>query len=272
MITENESGSGSVSDQERDLEARASVALDNRRDAGLEGLVGNLDAVIIATEPDHLVPAVYELLRYTGLSCGEAFFEQEVQSYVLSIPGSASVIVRSRDSLVNPFIKVNKARMTGAKPNTRLETFIFNTKSLQDLVAIQKDQGVKFITPAPVESDDYFFIQTFPSRFTGNSLGFIEWKGNDQKYIPKTGTGITPDIVKPTYRHLKNISVLDHTATRVRLRIVVPRSSNLLRSPTSIMILQSMSNHSTQLRASHVAKLMTLQWSSLQELPHSRTM
>jgi hypothetical protein len=216
MITENESGSGAVSDQERDLEERASLALDNRRDAGLEGLVGNLDAVIIATEPDHLVPAVYELLRYTGLSCGEAFFEQEFQSYVLSIPGSASVIVRSRDSLLNPFIKVNKARMTGAKLNTRLETFVFNTKSLQDLVAIQKDRDVKFITPAPIESDDYFFIQTFPSRFTGNSLGFIEWKDNDQKYIPKTGTSITPDIVKPTYRHLKNISVLDHTATRVR--------------------------------------------------------
>ncbi len=61
MITENESGLGDMSDQERNLEDRAALALDIRRDAGLEGLVGNLDAVIIATEPDHLVPAVYEL-------------------------------------------------------------------------------------------------------------------------------------------------------------------------------------------------------------------
>ena len=73
MNTENESGLGDMSDQERDLEDRTALALDIRRDAGLEGLVGNLDAVIIATEPDHLVPAVYELLRYTGLSCVEAF-------------------------------------------------------------------------------------------------------------------------------------------------------------------------------------------------------
>ena len=102
MITEHESGLGAVSERERDLEERASLAVDNRRDAGLEGLVGNLDAVIIATEPDHLVPAVYELLRYTGLTCVEAFFEQECQSYVLSIPGSASVIVRSRDSPDEP--------------------------------------------------------------------------------------------------------------------------------------------------------------------------
>ena len=69
-----------ISERERDLEERASLAVDNRRDAGLEGLVGNLNAVIIATEPDHLVPAVYELLRYTGLTCVEAFFEQECQS------------------------------------------------------------------------------------------------------------------------------------------------------------------------------------------------
>ena len=87
MITEHESGLGVMSDQERDLEERASLAIDNRRDGGLEGLVGNLDAVIIATEPDHLVPAVYELLRYTGLSCIEAFFEQECQSYVPEYTG-----------------------------------------------------------------------------------------------------------------------------------------------------------------------------------------
>jgi hypothetical protein len=216
MITENETGLGAVSDQERDLEERASQALDNRRDAGLEGLVGNLDAVIIATEPDHLVPAVYELLRYTGLSCVEAFFEQEVQSYVLSIPGSASVIVRSRDLPGNPFVELNKARMTGTLPNTRLETFVFDTQNLQDYVAIQKSRGVEFLTPAPIESEHYSFIQTVPSRFTGNSLGFIEWYGKDRIYIPQRGSSIAPDIAKPAYRHLKNISVLDHTATRVR--------------------------------------------------------
>ncbi len=216
MNTENESGLGDMSDQERDLEDRTALALDIRRDAGLEGLVGNLDAVIIATEPDHLVPAVYELLRYTGLSCIEAFFEQEFQSYVLSIPGSASVIVRSRDLVENPFIELNKARMTGSLPNTRLETFVFDAKNIQDYVAIQKERGVEFLTSSPIESENFSFIQTVPSRFTGNSLGFIEWHGKDRRYVPQQGTSISPDIAKPAYRHLKNISVLDHTATRVR--------------------------------------------------------
>ena len=216
MITENESGLGAVSDQERDLECRASLALDNRRDSGLEGLVGNLDAVIISTEPDHLVPAVYELLRYTGLSCVEAFFEQESQSYVMSISGSPSVIVRSRELPENPFAELNKARMTGTLPNTRLETFVFDTENLQEYVAIQKSRGVEFLTPAPIESENYSFIQTIPSRFTGNSLGFIDWYGKNHLYVPQMGTSIAPDIAKPAYRHLKNISVLDHTATRIR--------------------------------------------------------
>jgi hypothetical protein len=216
MTSENAFGLGDMSDQERELEERTALALDIRKDAGLEGLVGNLDAVIVSTEPDHLVPAVYELLRYTGLSCVEAFFEQDFQSYVLSVPDSASMIVRSRDTVENPFIELNKARMTGSLPNTRLETFVFDAKNLQDYVAIQKARGVEFLTASPIESENFSFIQTVPSRFTGNSLGFIEWHGKDRSYVPQRGTSISPDIAKPAYRHLKNISVLDHTATRVR--------------------------------------------------------
>ncbi|MDD1697913.1 MAG: hypothetical protein LUQ36_06090, partial [Methanoregula sp.] len=152
MTSENAFGLGNMSDQERELEERTALALDIRRDAGLEGLVGNLDAVIVATEPDHLVPAVYELLRYTGFSCVEAFFEQDFQSYVLSVPDSASMIVRSRDTVENPFIELNRARMTGSLPNTRLETFVFDAKNLQDYVAIQKARGVEFLTALPIES------------------------------------------------------------------------------------------------------------------------
>ncbi|MCX5841690.1 MAG: hypothetical protein NTY16_09625 [Deltaproteobacteria bacterium] len=216
MPAGEESGLGDVVDQELDLVEQASLALDSRRDAGLEGLVGGLDSVFIATEPGHLVPAVYELMRYTGLLCNEAFFEQESQSYVLGLPGSASVIIHSRGSPENPFGELNKARLTGTLPNTRLETFVFYTKNLQDYIAIQKGRGMVFLSPQTVESEFYSFIQTVPSRLTGNSLGFIEWYDTNHVYIPRGGTGITPDITKPEYRHLKNISMLDHTATRVR--------------------------------------------------------
>ena len=64
---------GDLSRQEEELLAQAPVVFDGRKDAGLEGLVGGLDAVIINTEPDRLVPAVTELLRYTGHVSDEAF-------------------------------------------------------------------------------------------------------------------------------------------------------------------------------------------------------
>jgi hypothetical protein len=192
------------------------VALDERRDAGLEGLVEGLDSVIIAAETDNLVPAVYELLRYTGLVCTEAFFDADSQSYVLSVPGSASLIIRSRSNASNPFTGANRGRLSGHLPNTRLESFVFSTPNINEYVAIQKERGVPFLTPGPIVSDYFSFIQTVPSPYTGNSIGFIEWQDGMQEYAPAGATIISPDISKPEYQHLKNIGRLDHAATRVR--------------------------------------------------------
>jgi hypothetical protein len=207
-----------LSAEEGDLTRRSLVVIDERRDAGLEGLVGNLDSVIIATETDHLVPAAYELLRYTGLDCTESFFDADSQSYVLSLPGSASVIVRSRGNAENPFAATNRARLTGQLPNTRLETFVFATPDIHAYVDIQKDRGIRFLTPGVQESEAFSFIQTLPSPFTGNSLGFIQWAGENRSYAPPGARDIPPDIEKPPFKHLHlhNIFELDHAATRVR--------------------------------------------------------
>lgn len=216
MTSLQNSALDSASVQENILIENATRALDDRRDAGLEGLVGALDSVIIATETDQLVPAVYELLRYTGLACTEAFFDDESQSYVLSVPGSASLIIRSRDSAQNPFAKTNRARLTGSLPNTRLESFVFTTPDVQEYVAIQKGRGIQFLTPEPVVSDYFSFIQTAPSPYTGNSIGLIEWQDAMKMYAPAGATTVSPDLTKPDYRYLKNITKLDHTATRVK--------------------------------------------------------
>ncbi|MDO8873075.1 MAG: hypothetical protein Q7V05_10150 [Methanoregula sp.] len=74
MTTSQDSAPDSAYVQENILVENAAQALDERRDAGLEGLVGGLDSAIIATGTDHLVPAVYELLCYTGLACFDGFF------------------------------------------------------------------------------------------------------------------------------------------------------------------------------------------------------
>lgn len=215
MTPSQDSALDSASEQENILIWKTDAVLEERRDAGLEGLVGGLDSVIIATETDHLVPAVYELLRYTGLACTEAFFETDSQSYVLSVPGSASLIVRSQEGF-NPFAGANMARLTPPLPNTRLETFVFSTTDIKEYVAIQKRLGIIFLTPEPIVSDYFSFIQTAPSPYTGNSIGFIEWQDDMQTYAPTGATTVSPDITKPAYKHLKNISKLDHTATRVR--------------------------------------------------------
>jgi hypothetical protein len=216
MTTQQDSALDSASVQENILIENAAKALDERRDAGLEGLVGGLDSVIIATETDHLVPSVYELLRYTGLACTEAFYDADSQSYVLSVPGSASLVVRSRDSSQNPFTETNKARLTVPLPNTRLETFVFSTPDILEYVAIQKERGTQFLTPGPLVSDYFSFIQTAPSPYTGNSIGVVEWHDEMRTYAPAGATAISPDITKPEPPHLKNIAVLDHTATRVK--------------------------------------------------------
>jgi hypothetical protein len=216
MTPSQDSALDSASVQEKILIEKAAMALDERRDAGLDGLIGGLDSVIIATETDHLVPAVYELLRYTGFACTEAFFDADSQSYVLSVPGSASLIVRSPGNAPNPFREANKGRLTGPLPNTRLETFVFSTPDIQEYMAIQKGRGIPFMTPEPIVSDYISFIQTVPSPYTGNSIGFIEWQDGMQTYAPKGATVVSPDIIKPAYKHLKNITNLDHAATRVR--------------------------------------------------------
>ncbi len=216
MTAQKDLALDTASAQEKQLTDMAARALDSRHDAGLDGLVGGLDSVIISTETDNLVPATYELLRYTGLDCTEAFFEAESQSYVLSLPGSASLIIQSRGNAPNPFAIVNKARLTDHFPNTRLECFVFTTPDVEEYVEIQKQRGVEFLTPALQVSEHFSFIQTAPSPYTGNSVGLIEWKDTIRAYVPEGSRRVSPDISKPAYRHLNNIGKLDHAATRVR--------------------------------------------------------
>jgi hypothetical protein len=216
MTTDNDTPSGPLAGEEKELIKRTALVPAERKKAGLDGLVLGLDAIIITTETDRVVPAVIELLHYTGLSCTEAYTLGNERGYVLGQPGSASIIVRSRGGEPNPFETLNRARMTGALPNTRLETFVFATPDIHNYIRIQKGRGVQFLTPEPVESASCSFIQTAPSRFTGNSLGFIEWKDADRSYIPKGAEAASHLPEKPAFPFLKNITGLDHTATRVR--------------------------------------------------------
>lgn len=192
-----------------------------RKRLGLEGVVGGLAAVIINTEPERQKSSAEELMRYTGLEYHGAFEDDKYRTCLLETPSyskfqSADFLVRSRIKDDNPFNQINLASKSKHLPNTRLETFVFETKDIEKYVSIQKSQGVLFLTDEIVHEDNYSFIQTVPSRFTGNSLGFIQWTGERGCYETKGSKPLDWDLKKPKHSYLKSIRWLDHAATRVR--------------------------------------------------------
>ena len=202
--------------QEQDLAGRVPAVIRVRKDLGLEGLVQGLDSVIISTEYGRLNPAVAELLRYTGFAIDACFEDESSATVVLGTQGSASLLIRARKKGNNPFHRVNAAEKTKNLPNTRLETFVFRATGLEQYVEIQSERGVRFMTPGIIEYPAFRFIQTMPSRYTGNSLGFIEWTGRKGDFAPHTAVPLPLNLKKSALPHLANIHGLDHAATRVR--------------------------------------------------------
>ena len=203
------------------LKEKAPGIVAERKRLGLEGLVGGLQAVIINTEPERQRATAEELLRYTGLEFNGEFQDDEYRTCMLKTPGSdefrsADFLIRSRIKGENPFYRLNTAPKSGHLPNTRLETFVFETKDIEEYVSIQKSQGFEFLTDGIVRMDNYSFIQTVPSKFTGNSLGFIQWTGEKGSYDNSGSKALDWDMKKPRLAHLRNVRWLDHAATRVK--------------------------------------------------------
>jgi len=194
--------------------------IQERKELGLEGLINGLDAVIINTEAHLQTSAASEFVRYTGLSYTEAFEDEKFKTIVLNHPKSASFLIQSRKETEknrnNPFFEFNINPKSKHVPNTRLETFVFNTTDLEKYVSIQKKREVKFLTNDIIQGKNYSFIQTIPSKFTGNSIGFIQWHTKNKSYLPSDGGKIHIALKKPKKAFLQNIKQLDHTATRVR--------------------------------------------------------
>jgi len=202
-----------TSEEDEDLVRRSQEIVLQRRKLGLEGLVGGLQCVIINTEPDRLVPAAEEFLCRTGLEFYRAYTDDRALTLVLKKRGSPDFVLRARKTGDNPFARVNRAPKTGLLPNTRLETFVFRSKNLGKYASIQKKRGVRFMTPDLVRTDNHLFVQTMPSPYTGNSLGFIQWLGEEGDYM--LGREVDIRLDKPGKAHLENIFELDHAAARV---------------------------------------------------------
>jgi 4-hydroxyphenylpyruvate dioxygenase-like putative hemolysin len=197
------------------LRKEVEIVLQERRKVGLDGLVSGLNNIVVNTEPDRQKAAVEELLRYTGLNVAEAFEDSDFRTVVFKTQGSADFLIRSRKK-ENPFLLLNRFPKSGHVPNTRLETFVFETMDIGRYVSIQKQRGIEFLTDDIIDSDNFSFIQTVPSVYTGNSIGIIQWRRKKGKYASSDSTPLDWQFQKLEGSDLTNIKELDHAATRVR--------------------------------------------------------
>jgi hypothetical protein len=181
----------------------------------LEGLVGGLNCIIINTDPEHQISTIEEFLGFTGLKVTEAFENSLFKTIVLKTDDSADILIQSRKT-ENPFTQLNKFPKSKSLPNTRLETLVFECTDIKRYVSIQKERGTKFLTKEIIDNDNFSFIQTVPSDYTGNSTGLIQWHRNNGKYASTESRPLNWKFQKPDNPMLKNIKYLDHAATRVK--------------------------------------------------------
>ena len=207
-----------LQNSDANLKDEASSIVESRTRLGLEGLVGDLEFVIINTEPERQKQAALELLNSSGLECREEYEDETVRDLVLSREGSADIIIRARKSGANPFVGINSHSATANLPNTRLETLVFNTEDIERYVSIQKNRGVKFLTNEIQKNDKYSFIQTVPSVYTGNSVGFVEWRWDGRSYAHAGCKALGWRLKKQPRPYLSNVKQLDHIATRLTAR------------------------------------------------------
>ncbi len=199
------------------LRSQVPIVIEERKQLGLEGLVGGLEAVIINVEPDNHDLAIEELLRYTGFQYQYSFEDAEQLTSVLGgVRDSSDILIRTRKADDNPFRKFNLNPRSSHLPNTRLETYIFSTTDIESYAAIQKKRGIRFIGNIS-NHENYSFIQTYPSDLTGISIGLIQWHG-ERNFRTGESKAVNKDFGKPDFPHLENIGRLDHTAARVRSR------------------------------------------------------
>lgn len=199
------------------LKAQAANIAKGRQISGLEGLVGDLQVVIINVEQDNFKSTIEEFLKFTGLQFQTVFETGEYIRALLSVENSADFIIQYRKN-GNPFKNLNTGYpKSNHLPNTRLETLVFETADIKKYVGIQKQKGIKFLSKDIIENDKYLFVQSKPSKYTYNSIGVIQFK-NEVEYIPADAKKLDLTFEKPDTPELANIKHLDHIATRIKAK------------------------------------------------------
>lgn len=213
----------SPASDDRLLRAAATIRED-RQAAGIEGLVGGLEAAVIAVEPGRLRAAAADLLRTTGMSWVEGFADASGETGVFRLESedAPDILIRTRTGKDNPFAPFNTFPKSGHLPATRLETFIFRCDDVDRFHGIQKDRGVLFMTDQPVRGEGFSVIQTRPSPLTGLSYGFIERRTRERDYALPQSRLLPIERPASKISYLSNIGRLDHAATRLEAKNRIP--------------------------------------------------
>jgi len=192
--------------------------IQERKTVGLQGLVGGLQCVVINTEPHHWIHTIQEFLQNTGVSYNESFQTQDKKICVLNQTNSADILIQQRTDpkVKNPFALFNQYPKSMHLPNTRLETYVYETNDICKYVDIQKNRGVIFLSQEIEHNDGYSFIQTQPSMYTGNSIGFIQWHKRPRIYMPDKAIRLHDVFEQPIEPFRMDITTIDHAATRVK--------------------------------------------------------
>jgi hypothetical protein len=202
--------------EERLIEEVEAVARESEA-FGLGELVGAIDSVIVQVTPGRLVGTVKELQGMTPLTPSECCQNEDYLWCAMSSDHPPTFIVREpRRGLENPFEEFNRGEKTVGDPNTRLETFVFEVNDIERLFEIQKSRSVAFLTDGIVDFGNYRFLQTKPSRLSGNSVGYIEWVTDDRSYGSDEDKRAEIDLEGKAPDSIRHVNYLDHTATRVR--------------------------------------------------------
>lgn len=199
------------------LKNEAKKIKENRVKLGLHGIVGDLQFVLINTELHTQEDTLKDFFKYTSHDLYAAMENEYEKIFILknTITSSADFLIKARKKGENPYLDFNTHPKTKHLPNTRIEAFVFKCSDVKKYYEIQKSRGVRFLTNNIVETDNYYYIQTIPSSFTGFSYGLIEWKNTVGNYLDKGFTLLSLDFKKPSDNYVNNIKDLDHAATRI---------------------------------------------------------
>lgn len=202
--------------EERLLEEAKAVS-EEGDSMGLRNLAHAIDSITIQIAQGRMTKMVKELQSLTPLTPTARYQDDDFLSCVMSSSYPPRFILReARRDLENPFSQFNFGERTSGDTNTRLETFTFEVSDIENLYEIQKSRGVTFLTSGILDFRNYRYIQTTPSRFSGNSVGYIEWKSQNRSFGGDSSEVASINEDKRSRDYIQSMDYLDHTATRVR--------------------------------------------------------